>query len=170
MRPRAGRRPTSLVLTPRLSSTPRSPPRISIWSSTSTITTCMISPPGTWTACYREAGGPLPCKYAKLRRPCSAPRPGAALRRPRRCRCTPAPGNAGCEPGARLLGEIKDEARRDLDERYLSHPDVPLTQVTSLLDYSEQSAFGRSCRRRDHPTPREFRNRLPSRAPVSPPG
>ena len=38
--------------------------------------------------------------------------------------------------------EIKDEVRRDLAQRYLSQPDVPLTQVTALLDYSEQSAFG----------------------------
>jgi AraC-like DNA-binding protein len=54
--------------------------------------------------------------------------------------------------------EIKDEVRRDLAQRYLSQPDVPLTQVTALLDYSEQSAFGRSCRRWFHATPREFRS------------
>jgi AraC-like DNA-binding protein len=63
--------------------------------------------------------------------------------------------------------EIKDEVRRDLAQRYLSQPDVPLTQVTALLDYSEQSAFGRSCRRWFHTTPREFRNRLSS-APAVP--
>ena len=56
--------------------------------------------------------------------------------------------------------EIKDEVRRDLAERYLSQPDVPLTQITALLDYSEQSAFGRSCRRWFHATPRDFRNRV----------
>jgi AraC-like DNA-binding protein len=58
--------------------------------------------------------------------------------------------------------DIKDEVRRDLAQRYLSQPDVPLSQVTSLLDYSEQSALGRSCRRWFHATPKEFRNRLPS--------
>jgi AraC-like DNA-binding protein len=58
--------------------------------------------------------------------------------------------------------EIKDEVRRDLAERYLSQPNVPLTQVTALLDYSEQSAFGRSCRRWFHATPREFRHQLAS--------
>jgi AraC-like DNA-binding protein len=62
--------------------------------------------------------------------------------------------------------EIKDEVRRDLAERYLSQPGLPLTQVTALLDYSEQSAFGRSCRRWFHASPREFRNRLSSRTPV----
>ena len=56
--------------------------------------------------------------------------------------------------------ELKDEARRDLAERYLTQPDVPLSQVTALLDYSEQSALGRSCRRWFHATPREFRDRM----------
>ena len=56
--------------------------------------------------------------------------------------------------------EIKDEVRRDLAKRYLSHPDVPLLQVTALLDYSEQSALGRSCQRWFHATPRQFRSQL----------
>ena len=55
---------------------------------------------------------------------------------------------------------IKDEAHRDLAQRYLSQPDVPLTQVAALLDYSEQSALGRSCRRWFHSTPRTLRDRL----------
>jgi AraC-like DNA-binding protein len=57
---------------------------------------------------------------------------------------------------------IKDEVRRDLAERYLAHPDVPLTQVTALLDYSEQSALTRSCRRWFHATPRSVRANLSS--------
>jgi AraC-like DNA-binding protein len=56
--------------------------------------------------------------------------------------------------------EVKDEVRRDLAEKYLSQPDMPLTQVTALLDYADQSAFGRSCRRWFHATPREVRSRL----------
>jgi len=55
---------------------------------------------------------------------------------------------------------IKDEARRDLAQRYLSQPDLPLTQITALLGYSEQSAFARSCRRWFDMTPREVRARL----------
>jgi AraC-like DNA-binding protein len=55
--------------------------------------------------------------------------------------------------------EIKDEVRRDLAERYLCQPDIPLTQVSALLDYSEQSALGRSCRRWFDVSPRQFRNR-----------
>jgi AraC-like DNA-binding protein len=58
--------------------------------------------------------------------------------------------------------EIKDEARRDLAQRYLSQPDLPLTQVAALLDYSEQSAFGRSCRRWFDAPPKEMRARLSS--------
>jgi AraC-like DNA-binding protein len=59
---------------------------------------------------------------------------------------------------------IKDEARRDLAERYLAHRDVPLTQVTALLDYSEQSALTRSCQRWFHTSPRSLRASLSSGA------
>jgi AraC-like DNA-binding protein len=58
--------------------------------------------------------------------------------------------------------EIKGEARRDLAQRYLAQPDLPLSQVTALLGYSEQSALGRSCRRWFNTTPREMRARLSS--------
>jgi AraC-like DNA-binding protein len=57
---------------------------------------------------------------------------------------------------------IKDDARRDLAQRNLSQPDVPLTQVTALLYYSEQAALGRSCRRWFNSTPRGVRTRLSS--------
>jgi AraC-like DNA-binding protein len=56
--------------------------------------------------------------------------------------------------------ETKDQVRRDLAQRYLSHPDLPLAQVSALLDYSEQSALGRSCRRWFDTTPRGYRDRL----------
>jgi AraC-like DNA-binding protein len=55
---------------------------------------------------------------------------------------------------------IKDNVRRDLAQQYLSQQDVPLTQVTALLDYSEQSALGRSCRRWFNAPPRSVRNGL----------
>jgi len=61
---------------------------------------------------------------------------------------------------------IKDEAREDLAQRYLSQPGVPLTQITALLGYSEQSALGRSCRRWFDTTPREMRARLSSTSPA----
>jgi AraC-like DNA-binding protein len=63
------------------------------------------------------------------------------------------------EEGSTFEG-IKDEARRDLAQRYLSQPDLPLTQITALLGYSEQSAFGRSCRRWFDMTPLQERARL----------
>jgi len=50
------------------------------------------------------------------------------------------------EEGA-TFENIKDECRRDLAQRYLASPGVPLAQITALLDYSEQSALARSCRR-----------------------
>jgi len=55
---------------------------------------------------------------------------------------------------------IKDDVRRDLARRYLSQPDLSLAQISTLLGYSEQSAFGRSCRRWFDLTPREMRARI----------
>ena len=55
---------------------------------------------------------------------------------------------------------IKDGARRDLAQRYLSQTDLSISHVTVLLGYSEQSAFGRSCRRWFDRSPREMRARL----------
>jgi AraC-like DNA-binding protein len=55
---------------------------------------------------------------------------------------------------------IRDETRRDLAERYLGHPDLPLAQIAGLLDYHEQSALGRSCQRWFHTTPLGVRARL----------
>jgi AraC-like DNA-binding protein len=66
------------------------------------------------------------------------------------------------EEGTTFEG-LKDETRRDLARRYLSQPDIPLTQVAALLDYSEQSALGRSCRRWFNATPQQFRSRLLSK-------
>jgi AraC-like DNA-binding protein len=43
--------------------------------------------------------------------------------------------------------QLKDEARADLARRYLVQRDLSLSQVAALLDYSEQSALTRSCRR-----------------------
>jgi AraC-like DNA-binding protein len=67
----------------------------------------------------------------------------------------------------RRLGEegttfeaIKDDARRDLAQSYLSHPALLISQITILLGYTEQSAFGRSCRRWFDLSPREMRTRL----------
>jgi AraC-like DNA-binding protein len=58
--------------------------------------------------------------------------------------------------------EIKDATRRDLARNYLAHPDVPLSQVTTLLGYREQSALTRSCHRWFQTTPRALRSSLSS--------
>ena len=68
------------------------------------------------------------------------------------------------------FGTIKDEARRELAQRYLSQPDVSLGQITALLGYSEQSALGRSCRRWFHTTPRGVRTLLSPGSHVPPAG
>ena len=63
--------------------------------------------------------------------------------------------------------DIKDEVRRDLVQRYLAtDPQVPLAQVSALLDYSEQSALTRSCQRWFHTTPSALRASLSSGTPA----
>ena len=42
---------------------------------------------------------------------------------------------------------IKDEVRREMAQNYLTTSALPLSQITALLGYSEQSALTRSCRR-----------------------
>ncbi|HUJ64513.1 MAG TPA: AraC family transcriptional regulator [Acidimicrobiales bacterium] len=63
--------------------------------------------------------------------------------------------------------QVKDDVRRDFAERYLSQPDVPLSQITALLDYSDQSSLSRGCRRWFQASPSDFRNRLLSGRLVS---
>jgi len=58
--------------------------------------------------------------------------------------------------------DIKDEARRDLALRYLGQAEMPLKQVSILLDYREQSALNRSCQRWFRTTPNDLRARLVS--------
>ncbi|HSW11457.1 MAG TPA: AraC family transcriptional regulator ligand-binding domain-containing protein [Solimonas sp.] len=43
--------------------------------------------------------------------------------------------------------QIREEVRREVAEHYLRSSNLPLSQVTALLGYSEQSALTRSCRR-----------------------
>lgn len=53
---------------------------------------------------------------------------------------------------------IKDEVRADLAKRYLAEPDLPMSRVAALLDYSEQSALTRSCHRWFGCSPRALRS------------
>lgn len=52
---------------------------------------------------------------------------------------------------------LKDEARATLAKSYLANRALPMTQIAALLDYSEQSALSRSCRRWFGKSPREIR-------------
>jgi AraC-like DNA-binding protein len=56
--------------------------------------------------------------------------------------------------------DIKEEARRDLAQRYLVQPDLSIGQITTLLGYRDQSAFTRSCRRWFDRSPRDMRAHL----------
>jgi AraC-like DNA-binding protein len=58
---------------------------------------------------------------------------------------------------------IKDDARRDLARQYLSQPDLPLSQVSTLLDYNNSSALSRSCQRWFNTSPSAVRLGLVSR-------
>ncbi|GAC1622265.1 MAG: AraC family transcriptional regulator [Nevskia sp.] len=52
---------------------------------------------------------------------------------------------------------IKDVVRRDLARHYLEQSQLPLSHITALLGYSEQSALTRSCQRWFGQTPRSLR-------------
>ena len=56
--------------------------------------------------------------------------------------------------------ELKDEIRAELARGYLANRDLPMTQIAALLDYSEQSALSRSCRRWFGKSPRQLRKGL----------
>ncbi len=56
--------------------------------------------------------------------------------------------------------DVIDRERRSKAERYLAVADLHLGQIASLLGYTEQSAFNRSCRRWFGKTPREYRASL----------
>ena len=47
--------------------------------------------------------------------------------------------------------------RRENAAKYLTAPELELSQIARMLGYAEQSAFTRSCRRWFGMTPREFR-------------
>lgn len=53
--------------------------------------------------------------------------------------------------------QLKDEVRAKLARDYVANPDLPLSQVAALLDYSEQSALTRSCKRWFGHPPRRMR-------------
>ncbi|MEM7139247.1 MAG: AraC family transcriptional regulator [Myxococcota bacterium] len=56
--------------------------------------------------------------------------------------------------------QLKDGARAELARSYIANRDLPMSQVAALLDYSEQSALTRSCRRWFDRTPRALRQEL----------
>jgi AraC-like DNA-binding protein len=61
---------------------------------------------------------------------------------------------------------LLDEVRHHSAHRYLTTTDLPLTQVTGLLGFSEQSALTHSCRRWWSATPTSIRNNSASEHPL----
>jgi AraC-like DNA-binding protein len=53
--------------------------------------------------------------------------------------------------------DLIERERRDQAARYLAEPRLHLSQIASLLGYTEQSTFNRSCRRWFGKTPRQYR-------------
>jgi AraC-like DNA-binding protein len=53
--------------------------------------------------------------------------------------------------------DLIERERRDQAARYLAEPRFNLSQIASLLGYTEQSTFNRSCRRWFGKTPRQYR-------------
>jgi len=56
--------------------------------------------------------------------------------------------------------DLIERERRDQAARYLAEPRFHLSQIASLLGYTEQSTFNRSCRRWFGKTPRQYRGDL----------
>ncbi len=63
-----------------------------------------------------------------------------------------------------IFEELLDGIRRKHAEGYLSEPDMPMTQIATLLGYREQSSFNRACRRWFGTTPLKIRRQLQRRA------
>ena len=55
------------------------------------------------------------------------------------------------------FGQIVDDVRRQLAERYLREPDLRPSQIAYLLGYSEPSAFTRAFRRWTGLSPTQYR-------------
>ena len=58
-----------------------------------------------------------------------------------------------------VLEALKDAVRRDMAQRYLAEPGVPLQRIAELLGYSEASALTRACNRWFGEPPRVLRAR-----------
>ncbi|MGF6166357.1 AraC-like DNA-binding protein [Pseudomonas sp. 2725] len=60
----------------------------------------------------------------------------------------------------RSFDEVVETLRRERADHYLAEIHMPMSQVTGLLGYSEQSVFNRACRRRFSLSPGARRRQL----------
>ena len=56
--------------------------------------------------------------------------------------------------------EILEQTRRDLMLKYLAEPEMPMTQVATLLGYADPSSFNRACQRWFGTSPAQRRRQL----------
>lgn len=56
------------------------------------------------------------------------------------------------------FAKLLDEERRKRAMHYLIETNIHLSQITAILDYSEQSNMNRACQRWFNMTPRAYRN------------
>lgn len=59
-----------------------------------------------------------------------------------------------------VFEQLLDGVRREAADTYLAEHDMPISQVSGLVGYSDQSSFNRSCRRWFNSTPLERRQYL----------
>ncbi|WP_226876490.1 AraC family transcriptional regulator [Microbulbifer hainanensis] len=65
-----------------------------------------------------------------------------------------------------VFEDLLDDIRRERADSYLSEPEMPMTQIASLLGYREQSSFNRACRRWYGITPLSRRSKLQTTAMI----
>jgi len=57
-------------------------------------------------------------------------------------------------------GQIVEEVRREMSERYLARPELSLTEIAFLLGFSDVSSFHRAFKRWSGQTPAQFREQM----------
>lgn len=60
----------------------------------------------------------------------------------------------------KVFDAMVDGERQALLQRYLTQPELPLSQITGLLGYADQSGLNRSCRRWFNKTPKQLRREM----------
>lgn len=65
------------------------------------------------------------------------------------------------------FAQLVEQARRDLADRLLAQPTLPLSRISQMLGFADQAVFTRACRRWFGTTPLDRRRALLTRRPTS---